>query len=198
MNVISEIMVYLATTLGGLYLGALILRFLLQMVRADFYNPISQGIVKVTNPALIPVRRVIPGVFGIDLAAIALILAIQFIIGEGLHLLVFKSFANPLTVLILGLLGALKLVTYMIWVAIIVLVISSFVAPFSRHPIIVLSHQLMEPLIRPIHRIIPPMGGLDLSVLFIGIGNTVLQKVLNAAVMGIHPYQSLSVLTIGY
>lgn len=200
MNVFSEIMVFVIETLGSLYLGAVILRLFLQLCRADFYNPISQAIVKVTNPLLIPLRRVVPGVFGIDIASIVLALALQVIFGELNYFVVFQELYNPASALLFALLGTLKIISYLIFAAIIILVISSFVAPYSTHPGIVLARQLLEPLMRPLQRMLPPMGGLDLSVLFIGMGNTIAQKLLDATANSIGLFSSspLSFLVIGY
>ena len=74
MNALNEIVGYLLQTLLSLYLIAMLLRFLLQVVRADFYNPISQFLVKITNPVVVPLRRVIPGFGGIDIASLLLAL----------------------------------------------------------------------------------------------------------------------------
>lgn len=200
MNVFSEILTYVIQTLGSLYLGAVLLRFFLQLCRADFYNPISQTIVKVTNPLLIPLRRIIPGVFGIDIASIFLALLLQVIIGEVNYFVAFQQIGHPGLALTFAILGTLKMCTYLVFAAIIILVISSFVAPFSSHPVIVLARQLMDPLMRPIQRLLPPMGGLDLSVLFIAMGNRVIQMLLDAAAynFGLVSTSPLSFLVIGY
>ncbi|MFL0800229.1 MAG: YggT family protein [Agarilytica sp.] len=198
MNVFSDILTYITQTIGLLYIGAIILRFFLQVARADFYNPFSQAIVKITNPALIPMRRLIPGVFGIDLAAIVLALALQFLVGELNYFIITQTFFNPLTTLLLGVLGTLKMATYLIFIVIIIMVISSFVAPYSNNPIILLARQLLEPLMRPIHRIIPPMGGLDFSVLFIGMGNVIIQKILDAVTFSLLTHRDQLFLLIGY
>lgn len=198
MNLFADILTYVIETLGMLYISAVILRFFLQLARADFYNPFSQAIVRITNPALIPMRRIIPGVYGIDLASIVLAILLQFVIGELNYFIVTQSFFNPVTTLLLGIVGTLKMATYLVFVVIIILVISSFVAPYSSNPIIVLSRQLLEPLIRPLHKLIPPMGGLDFSVLFIGIGNVVLQKILDAIAISLLTHQYQLLLVIGY
>ncbi|MFL0804000.1 MAG: YggT family protein [Agarilytica sp.] len=198
MNLFSDILTYITQTIGLLYIGAIILRFFLQVARADFYNPFSQAIVKITNPALIPMRRIIPGVFGIDVAAIVLAIALQFLLGELNYFIITQTFFNPLTTLLLGTLGTLKMATYLIFIVIIVMVISSFVAPYSNNPIILLARQLLEPLMRPIHRIIPPMGGLDFSVLFIGMGNVIIQKILDAVTFSLLTHRDQLFLLIGY
>lgn len=199
MNLLSDILIYITQTIGGLYLGAIILRFFLQLARADFYNPFSQTLVKVTNPALIPIRRVMPGIFGIDAAAILLAISIQMILGEVNYFIVYQSFFNPLPLILFGILGILKIITYLLFAAIIILVVSSFLAPHSSHPVIMLARQLLEPLMAPIQRLLPPMGGLDFSVLFIGMGNVILTKILDATAFGIGlHYPPLTYLVIGY
>ena len=72
-------LVFLINTVFGLYTAAVMLRFLLQWMRADFYNPICQAIVKLTNPPLLPLRRVIPGWRGLDFAAVVLVVILQII-----------------------------------------------------------------------------------------------------------------------
>jgi len=199
MTLFADILTYITQTLGALYLALIILRFFLQLARADFYNPFSQAIVKLTNPALIPLRRIIPGVFGIDIAAMVLAIVLQVLLGELNFFIVTHGLYNPLPVVIFAILGTLKIATYIGFVVIIVLVISSFLAPHSAHPVILLSRQLIEPLTRPIHKLIPPMGGLDFSVLFIGMGIVIIQKLLDATAAGMGlPFGAMTYLTIGY
>lgn len=157
---------YLIDTLFHLYTVALLLRFLLQLVRANFYNPFSRALVQITNPVLLPLRRVIPGVGGIDLAAIAAMVLVK-LIGIWLVLLVTGTPYTPV-----ALLGAtvyqlvdLVLLTYMITIVIQALI--SWINPGAHNPVMSLLYQLNAPLLRPARRIIPPLGGLDLSPLFV-------------------------------
>lgn len=179
MNPWVEILVLIIRTLASVYMLFVVLRFMLQMARADFYNQFSQAIVKVTNPLLLPLRKIIPGLWGLDLASIVLGLLVQLVVIELLVLLVAGRLFNPAMVLAWGALGMLKMTTYIMFVCLIVLVITSFVAPFSSHPALMLVRQLMEPILRPVQRIIPPMGGLDFSVLFVFLGVNVVQHVLD-------------------
>lgn len=195
MNPFIEIFVYILETLGTVFLLFVILRFLLQLARADFYNQFSQAIVKITNPALIPLRKIIPGVWGIDLASVVLALLVQLAVGEATAMIAFKTLLNPLSMLIWGALGILKLMTYITFVCLIVLVITSFVAPFSSHPALVLIRQLMEPLLRPVQRVIPPVGGLDFSVLFVFMGLHIVQRLLDAAAFSVKLFPAV---VIGY
>ncbi len=195
MNTLAEILIFIIESLGTVFLIFVALRFFLQIARADFYNPFSQAIVKVTNPVLIPIRRVIPGLFGIDIASIILALIVQSLIAETIALILYQNLVNPLMILSWALLGTLKLSTYIIIVCIVILVISSFVAPQSRHPAILLAHQLLAPLMSPVQKLIPPVGGLDFSVFFIGMAVYIVQMVLDAfaSSLSLHPQ-----LIIGY
>lgn len=183
MQTFQDILFYIVDTLGTLFLVFVLLRFFLQLARADFYNPFSQAIVKITNPVLIPLRRLIPGAFGVDIASIFLALAVQMIVGELIYFIYSGGFFNPLSLFIWAILGTLNLVTYIGFAAGIILVISSFIAPFSQHPIITLAKQLMEPLIEPVRKIIPAVGGLDFSVMFVFMGIVIAQKILSATAM---------------
>ncbi len=199
MSLASQIFDYLAQSIGGLYLMAIILRFFLQLARADFYNPISQAVVKATNPVLIPLRRDVPGIFGIAIASIVLALLIHLIIGEINFFIALQYFYNPISALTFGVLGILKLTIYLGYAIGIVVVISSFVAPYSSHPAILLARQLLDPLCGPIQRLIPPMGGLDFSVFFVFLGIGVLNMILESFAYQLHiPTTGLTLLVIGF
>jgi len=189
MNTLTEILVFIADTLIGLYLLFVILRFLLQTARADFYNPFSQAVVKITNPVLIPLRKIIPGLLGIDLASIVLAIVVQIIFGELISLILYQEFFNPAQLAIWGILGILMYTSYIYFVCILVMVVTSFVAPYSTHPILMLVRQLTDPLVKPVQKIIPPMGGLDFSVMFVGMGIFIAQKIIYAvaASTGLQP-----------
>ncbi len=166
MSTTVDIAIYLIRTLAHLYLLVVMLRFLLQLVRADFYNPISQFIAKATNPLLIPLRRIIPGLGGFDLACLVLALLLQWAAIQLMILLLGHGLVNPLTLLLWGALGIVSLLIGVYFVALLVVFIASWVAPYSRHPALMLVRQLAEPVLAPFRRIIPPIGGLDLSLFF--------------------------------
>ena len=169
MNTAITALVFVIETITSVFLFFVILRFMLQLARADFYNPISQAVVKITNPVLLPLRKIIPGLFGIDLASLILALIIQILFGEVMYLLIWGSVLNPVYLLIWGLLATIMFISYILLIGILVLVISSFVAPFSAHPALSLVRQLMQPLLSPIQKFIPPVGGLDFSVMVLGM-----------------------------
>ncbi len=164
-------------TLFDIYILLVLLRFLLQMLRADFYNPISQFIVRVTTPPLRILRRFIPAVRGQDTASIVLCLILVFAkfmilralgvkavhIGSAVAPILGVSYGG----LVVYCIADLVALTFTIFlVAVIIEVILSWIAPGNRNPVIGLVHRLAEPVLRPVRRVIPPVGGLDLSPLF--------------------------------
>ena len=163
-----QAVLFLVDTAFSLYLMVMILRLWLQLVRADFYNPFSQFVVKATNPLVLPLRRVIPSLGRLDTAS--LILAYGIMLVKLLVLQLIQS-GQVLLVpsLILSLIFLLKeIFTLLFWI----LVIRALLSWFSqgRSPVENVMLQLTEPLLRPIRRILPPLGGLDLSVLVVLVG----------------------------
>lgn len=156
--------VFLIQTLFGLYILAVMLRLLLQWVRADFYNPVSQFLVKITNPPLRPLRRVIPGWGGIDFASVLLLVALQML--ELFLVNTTLGTSQPVAGLAFSAVIALLNLLVNIYVfAIIIQVILSWVAPNTYNPVTGLIHHLTEPLLAPARRMIPPISGIDLSPL---------------------------------
>lgn len=166
MGALSDIGVYLVQTLFELYLFVVVARFLLQVARADFYNPISQFIVKATNPLLMPIRKVVPGLGGIDLASIVLGIMLQVIASEILLLLNGYSLYNPATLALWGLIGLVSMAINIYYFALLASIILSWIAPGSYHPAVLLLSQIVAPVMRPIQAIIPSLGGLDISPIF--------------------------------
>lgn len=160
--------IFLITTLFDLYIGAVMLRFLLQAVRADFYNPVSQFLVKITNPLLKPLRRVIPGMFGLDFAAIVLMLALTLLELTLVQLLAGMS-ANIVGLLVYALAKLLSSVLDIYFYSILIQAVLSWINPGTHNPVVGLLHALNEPLLRPARNILPAMGGLDLSPLVVMI-----------------------------
>jgi YggT family protein len=167
MNGLNTAAVYVLQTLGSLYLLIVLLRFILQLVRADFYNPLSQFAVKATKPLLNPLRKVIPGFGGLDLASLVLALLVQLLLMI-LTLLLLGAFDVALLpqLLIWAVIGVTALFVKIFFFALIASVILSWVAPGSHNPGAQLVNQLCEPLLMPIRRILPNLGGLDISPIF--------------------------------
>ena len=117
MGQLSHAGIYLVQTLVSLYLLAVLLRFFLQLVRADFYNPVSQFVVKVTDPLLRPLRRLIPGFGGVDLAALVLALLVQGVAIALILSLAGAPLPNPLLILLWSLVGLVGLTIKIFFVA---------------------------------------------------------------------------------
>lgn len=173
-----EALIYLLRFAFDALLMILIMRVWLQWVKADFYNPLSQFIVKVSNPLVIPLRRIIPGIGGIDLATILiayLVATLKFVTlaalsGESLGLLAFY----------IGLLVLLKQVGFLLFVLMIIMAIMSWVVQGYNATLMVLS-QLTEPFLSPIRKVIPNMGGLDLSMLLAFLAMNVINILLSSS-----------------
>lgn len=157
---------FLIDTLFGLYTLTFMLRFLFQWARADFYNPLSQFLVKVTNPLLVPVRRLIPGLLGLDMAALLIMFLLGFV---KLSLLVSIQGGSiqPATFAVYTVAELLQLAIYIFIFTIIVQAIMSWINPHSYNPMSSLLYSLNQPLLRPIQRLLPDLGGLDLSPLIV-------------------------------
>lgn len=168
---------FVISTLFSLYVLVLMLRFLLAWVRADFYNPVSQFLVKITNPVLVPLRRLIPPVGGVDMASVVLMLAVQMLGialilllrggGIGLQALVFISLAELVDLLF-------KVFIY----GILIQAILSWVNPGAYNPAVNLLHSLTEPVLRPVRRVLPPISGMDLSPLLAILALEVLRRLV--------------------
>jgi len=155
---------YLVGTLVDLFVIAVLLRLLLQWVRADFYNPVCQFLIKVTNPLLVPLRRVVPAVGRLDTAAVVLMLALE-ILGGLLIGLIGSSLPGLANLLLYSVFRLAHILLSTYFFLIIVEVILSWVGGRLRHPVIPLVYQLTEPVLRPFRRIVPPIAGIDLSPL---------------------------------
>jgi YggT family protein len=165
----STAVFFVVQTLFELYMLCFLLRLVLQLTRADFHNPLSQFIVRVTSPIVTPLRRIIPPIRGLDTATLLVFLAF-----ETLAVWILAKTAGitlPIAALVyLVPLRALYTVIRMYVFAILIYAILSFVSPGTYNPISSVLASICEPLLRPVRRIIPAIGGLDLSPLFVLIG----------------------------
>ena len=176
MSAMNQALLLVINSLGNLALLIIVLRFLLQLVRADFYNPVSQTIVKLTNPALIPLRRIIPGFGGLDVASLVLAFSAQYLLLILVATVGFGTTSLPWIAMFgWALVGLLKLVFGIYFWGMLIMVIASWVAPNSYNPVLTLINQLLDPVMRPIRRMMPDLGGLDLSPLVLILGMQVLE-----------------------
>ena len=163
----GDIFSLIIDTVSSLYLIIILMRFILQLSRADFYNPISQFISKVTNPFLIPLRRVIPGFGGIDIASLVLAVLFQTLV-LGIKVLVLGyAISNIFGLLaIAGVMVVGAILKIYFW-SILIMIIGSWIAPGSGHPALVIVNQICEPVMKPFRKLLPSMGGLDLSPILV-------------------------------
>lgn len=158
-------LIFIISTFAQLFLLVLLLRFWLPWLRADFRNPIAQGILRLTSPLVIPVRRIVPPIGRLDTATVVVAFAIQYLT---VLIILTLSAITPaiapiaLTSLIDLVLLSLRLFTFAIFIHIIL----SWIAPGTYNPATAFISMLVEPVMRPFRRVIRPMGGLDISPLF--------------------------------
>ena len=155
-------LVFLISTLFDLYILVVMLRFIFQLVRADFYNPLSQFIVKATSPLLVPMRRIIPSMGTIDTSCIVLLLALQLIKLTIVGLLSSGMFAVGM-LLVLAIAETISLVFNVFTFGILIQVILSWINPGTYNPVTAVLYSLTEPVLGPFRRLIPPISGFDLS-----------------------------------
>ena len=178
-SVLTSTFFELIRIVGGLYIMAVLLRFLLQLVKADFYNPISQAIVKITSPLLNPVRKLVPGVGGLDMASLVLALVLQIALVY-LLLTLQHGMAPFEQVLIYSLKELAMQFLNIYFYSLIIIAIASWVASGSHNPGLMLLYQITEPLTGRIRRFIPPMGGLDFSPMVLLLVIYTLTNILRA------------------
>ncbi|MHC8374320.1 YggT family protein [Pseudomonas sp. MDT1-85] len=172
---LNDAAIFVIQTLSSLYLLIVLLRFILQLVRANFYNPLCQFAVKATQPLLKPLRRVIPSMFGLDMSSLVLALIVQM----ALYAVILLLSGYEVDVLFLApwaLIGIFALFLKILFWAMIISVILSWVAPGSHNPGAELVQQITEPVLAPFRRIVPNLGGLDISPIFAFIALQLLQS----------------------
>ncbi len=163
-------LVFVVQALLGLYVLTYLLRFALQVVRAEFHNPLSQFIIRITNPLVLPLRRVVPGWRGFDLATFVAVLLLEALTIVILFTLVGLRLPDPLVFLKLLALRTLSDTVKLYFYAIIIVVIFSWIGQGNYNPAITALSRVTEPVLRPVRRILPTIGGLDLSPLIVLIG----------------------------
>lgn len=161
--------IFLIDTIFSIYIAIMLLRFILQHVGADFYNPISQFVVKMTQPLVTPARRVVPSIKKIDTATLLLVIVLILV-----KLTLLYSIAgypvNGAQIIVKALYDLVSLTFDIFIVALFVQAILSWISPDPYNPVNKLLHSLTLPILRPIKRFVPPISGIDLSVLVALIG----------------------------
>lgn len=169
---------YVMDVLLGLAALLFLMRFLLQAVRADFYNPVCQSIVKVTDPVLKPLRLVLPSYKNLDFAAFVVAMIAKSLFLYAASTMDPAQSVNIVQVIGLGLMQTILTIIKIFWWSILISIIASFVAPGNTHPVLLLVHQITEPLLAPARRLLPSMGGLDFSPILVFLLLGVIERIL--------------------
>ncbi|TVP59578.1 MAG: YggT family protein [Halomonadaceae bacterium] len=175
---LAQILVQSLQLLTMFYLTILILRFLLRLAEADFYNPITQFVVKATNPPVAPFQRMLPPWNNFDFATLLVAVLFQSLTYT-LLLLLMGAMTDPLTLLAWGAVKVLSVVVTIYFFAVIAMIVISWIAPGNPHPGIQLIQQVTEPVMRPFRSVLPPMGGLDLSPILLFLVLNMLRVVVS-------------------
>lgn len=161
----TEALVFIIRSVAQLYLLVLLLRLFMPWTGASYNNPIAQAVFKLTSPLVIPVRRILPPIGKLDTATLVVAYAIQYL--TVLVIFLIRGWPPQIgTIAVYAAVGLVSLTFKMFAFAILIRVVLSWVSPGAYNPAIAFIHSLTEPVLRPVRRVIPPVGGLDLSPLF--------------------------------
>ena len=175
--------VFLVQTVLGLYLTLVIIRFMLQLAKADFYNPLAQAVVKMTQPFVSILQKVMPRTGRFSLATLVLAFLVQLLLIVAVLLVAGFGLPHPASLAIWSVIGLASQVLDLLFFAILAGIVLSWLAPQTNHPGAVLLHQLTEPVMSPVRRMLPSLGGLDFSpiLVFIMINLVDMLVIQNAA-----------------
>jgi len=162
---VASALVFIVNALTSLYLLVLILRFWLPWLRADFRNPLAQGILKLTSPVIVPLRRIVPSFGRLDSATVLVAFVIQYA-AIWLILLILGTSAGIGDIAITALVKLVMLSINLFMFAIFVRIILSWISPGQYNPATAIIGTLTEPVLRPFRRFIPSIGGMDISPIF--------------------------------
>jgi YggT family protein len=159
-------LVYLVDSLLTIYLYVLILRFVMQLSRADFRNQIAHAVLVVTNPVIMPLRRILPPIGKIDTATVVAIIVFAALTIAAVQVLAGGSMLDPVTWIQLTFLSLLRAFIQFYTFALIIYALLSWVVPAGYSPPMAILGAICDPILAPFRRLIPPIGGIDLSVLW--------------------------------
>ena len=162
---ISSAIVFVVNALTSLYLLVLLLRFWMPWLRADFRNPLAQGILRLTSPLVTPMRRIVPSFGRLDTATVLVAFVIQYLTVY-LLLLILGQSADITTIALTAIVKLVVLSINLFVYAIFIRIILSWIAQGGYNPATAIITTLTEPVLRPFRRLIPPMGGFDISPIF--------------------------------
>lgn len=174
----NEFSAIVAQLLFGLYFLLLVLRFLCRLAEVDFYNPLTQQIVRWTQPAVSGPQKILPVVGAADTGSLFTALMFNALAIVALSWLAGDALPTPDKLLLWSLLGLAHLILDLYFFMLLAVIVLSWVAPTQRHPAIDLLNQLSYPIMAPLQRLIPPVGGLDLSPIALFVVINLLQRLI--------------------
>lgn len=163
MGAFEQAGIFLISILFDFYLFVLILRFILQYLRIDYYNPLVQFLVKLTDPVILPLRRFIPGYWGLDMASLLVIVVLSLIKIALLASMTLNHFPGFFGWILWTFGDILLLVLKLFFYALLLSILISWIAPQQQTPLSSIVYRLTEPLLRPFRRFIPPIAGFDIT-----------------------------------
>ncbi len=165
-----DALTFIFRTLLDLYIITFVLRLILQWVRADFRNPLTQFVLRVTNPRVIPARRLIPPAGHLDTATLVVVLLLELLMTVVMINLACLGGAGIGQVVFLTVLRVIYLTLRIYFFIILIYIVLSWITPGTYNPAVNLLASIADPVLRPLRRVIPTIAGLDLSALFAIIG----------------------------
>jgi len=167
----AQIGVFLIDAVAGFFVFVLLARFHFQWLRVPFRNPVGEFVLATTNFMVVPVRRVVPGLAGLDLGTLLLAWAVQAL-GLWLQAQIVGSEPPFVNLALVALVDLLRYSVYILMFAVIVQAVLSWVNPYT--PVAPAFDTITRPFLRPLRRFIPPLGGVDLTPLILLVGLQVL------------------------
>lgn len=161
----TQAVYFIVSALAQLVVLVFLLRFWLPVMRADFRNPLAQGILRLTSPVIVPVRRLLPPVGRVDTATVLVLFALQVVVVLLLLALSGRMY-GPLSIGIVAVLELAVHSLYLFFFIVLISVILSWVAPHNYNPVVAMLNTMSEPILRPFRRLVPTLGGLDISPVF--------------------------------
>ncbi len=169
--------IFLIQTFSSLYIIIVLLRFIMQASRVDYYNPICQAVVKLTDPPVKPLKKILPAVRGVDFATLLVALILQ-LLAVSLIMTISGGYPFHPAYVAWSMVGVVSTIFDIYFFSLIIMVIASWIAPYSNHPALALVHQLTEPVCAPARKLLPPMGGLDFSIILVFVAITLIDTYL--------------------
>lgn len=166
----EQALIFITRTLVDLYIITFVLRIIMQWVRADFRNPLTHFILRITNPLVIPLRRFVPPIGGLDTATLIVVVVLELIVTIVVANITCGGEANILQLISMTILRVIYLTLRVYLFIILIYVIMSWINPGTYNPAARLMESIANPVLQPMRRLIPQIGGLDLSALFALIG----------------------------